>query len=118
MKVSGFTEFLMNLTLPSQNPTLTPPGCRLRAEMITWLFGPPWHGGLDRFPFVTAGGRVAVVRALHPVGLRGVRRPVAREVRGVRPPGEPAEVQVGPADADEGLRRHHRIAEPVGDRRE
>lgn len=55
MKVAGLTEFLTNLTLPSQNPTFTPPECRLRAEMTTCPFGPPSQGGLEGSPVVIAG---------------------------------------------------------------
>ena len=54
--VAGLREFLMNLTLPSQNVVLTPPECRLRAAMTTWLFGPAIQGGLGGAPVVIAGG--------------------------------------------------------------
>src|SRR4051794_21158490 len=33
--------FLTNLTLPSHIPTLTPPGCRLRAALVIWVRSPP-----------------------------------------------------------------------------
>ena len=33
-QIGRLIEFLMNLTLPSHIPAFTPPGCRLRAEMI------------------------------------------------------------------------------------
>jgi DNA-binding GntR family transcriptional regulator len=50
LQVSLLIESLMNLTLPSQNSTLTPPGCQLRAATNTAQSEAPFelrHGGCD-----------------------------------------------------------------------